>query len=193
MSSKQNIDIVRNIYCGFDDSNHCGNNPKGEIIVGVFSEREEDFKKMLFPHRRDISSALDFVSEESRGYLFTELPRGEEYSKHFNLPLVAPVLLQEYLSRNSTGMIPTMITMGFDGPIKRKWKNILEQDLENYDDVKIEYFTGCAKRECPPAVYMADTISNWLFGLTFEEIVTEHEEMVNIPYETLSERLKLFN
>ena len=192
MTSNKCQNIRRDLYCGFDDSNHAGNNPKGEIIVGVFSERAEDFNREKFHKRRDVEKALCFVSKKHRGYLFTQLPKEADYLKHFNLPLVAPLFIKEYLARNSYGIEPTSLTLGFDGPIEKKWKNILEKDLEMFPDVKIEYFTGKTKRVCPISVYAADTISNWLFGLTFKEIVTEHSEMFNIPLETLAERLDLF-
>lgn len=194
MTSKKYKSRNRDIYCGLDDSNHASQNPKSEIIVGVFSENRSDFNSERQNTRRDIVSINNYLEGSDRTYLFTQLPKDKMFNRHFNLPLVAPFFMEEYLQRFPGKMPPTSITLGFDGMIYRKWKNVLKKDFsDKYGvDVSVEYFTGKTKRVCPYPVYSADAISNWLFGLSFEEIVVDKDEMFNIPLEELVERYKLF-
>lgn len=193
MDKKRFVDY-RNIYCGFDDSNHASLNPKNEIIVGVFSENPDDFIVRHRYSRRNIEKVLNSLEGPNRTYLFTQLPKNKMFNHHFNLPLVAPFLFQEYLNRFPGDKSPNCVTLGFDGEIYKRWENVLKKDfLREYDlEVKIENFTEKNKKICPFPVYAADTISNWLFRSSFEDVVTEHDEMINIPFEVLVERYKLF-
>lgn len=194
MTSKKYQSRNRDIYCGFDDSNHASQNPKSEIIVGVFSENRSDFISERQATRRNMTLISNYLEGSARTYLFTQLPKDKMFNRHFNLPLVAPFFMDEYLQRFPGKMSPTSITLGFDGMIYKKWKNVLKQDFsEEYGlDVNVEYFTGKTKRVCPFPVYSADAISNWLFGLSFGEIVMDRDEMFNISLEELAERYKLF-
>lgn len=193
MPSKKHQARNRFIYCGLDDSNHGGQNTKSEIIVGVFSENSEDANIRKFPNRRDYDIVSRFLKKPKVSYIFTELPKDEAYSKHFNLPLIAPFFIKEYLSRNQEKIGPTQINLGFDGPLERQWLDILARDFEEaYGlDASIQYFTGKNKRVCTSSVYSADVIANRLFSLSFQDISTGPERF-NIPLEDLAERLKVF-
>jgi hypothetical protein len=190
MVSKKHTKHNREIYFGFDDSNHGGQNAQEEIIVIVASEHQPDFLHRRFPNRRDLSLASRSFGQHSRRYYFTTLPKDSRFSAHFNLPLLAPSLIRHYLEEHP-GIEPYKIYLGFDGPVLKNWREVLEQDFPEYD-LEIEIFTGRTKRNCSLPVYLADTLANDLFRRSFGEVVSDSEHFVPIRLEEIAERIPFF-
>jgi len=181
----------RFLYAGFDDSNHLGQT-EGEVIVGIFSTKREDRLNQRFPKRRDHQKVKELLQKSWRDFRFTIILEEELKRTPYNLPLVMPFLLEDYLSSIREKAYPSELTLGFDGELKEREKLILERDLKPIETANIFNFTGKTKRHCPLPVYMADVHANYLFRTLTVERALSHRKYVPISSRELLERKKLF-
>ena len=63
----------RCLYVGMDDSNHAGEDIKGEINLAVFSFEHDDSVVRTFNNRRDYDFASRYMRNPQRDYRFTIL------------------------------------------------------------------------------------------------------------------------
>ncbi len=177
--------LERGVICfGFDESNHAGENPIGEIVVGTYSYDLEDSKKRKFPNTRDSSKLQKWLEEEGHGYKFTLL-LGEEYatrSSAKNLTETSPRLIEEILTDPKNPYpIPDTIKIYFDGGgFRREQREYLRNYFKDlgFKEVIIDNFIkkkGSKNRkhrkgsfrkgpDCPRVLYMADILANDLYN-----------------------------
>ncbi len=187
------------LYFGLDDSNHAGQK-KGEIIVATYSFWQEDSIVRDWPNTRNHSDSLKWLSTEGRGRVFTVLLHEENRHIDYNLPLVAPYLINHVLERTYGG--PDNIKIFLDGHLRTSDRKILREDFsEIFPNVVVDNFTkkergrGMVKRKrphCPAVVNIADNLSNYLFCNRSLEELTNSRGMVPIDREEIVERIKLF-
>lgn len=178
MSKKEHTKL----YVGFDDSNHAGKTSE-EIIVAVFSNNYKDSLIKKCPKRRNFQGAGEFLNNSGRDFRFTTLEH-EGAKKNFNLPLVAPYLIKNYIRFRDNLY---KISLFFDGPFEKRWEEIIEEDLREFN-IKIKNFSGPNKYRCPEVLCVADTKAN----LLFKGVNVDYEKYVKIDSGILEERIKLF-
>ena len=167
------------LICGFDDSNHAGDR-KGDIIAGVFSTREEDAVVEKFKNRRDRELFRRWFSQypEQRDYRFTELH--DEFLRRIqpNLPLVAPFLINSYLS--SASMEFDAIKIYFDGILKRWHKDFLRDIYSaRFEEVTIDNFVKKQNiHQCPTAVYIADILSHDIYEGLYSNVIENEKRVI---------------
>src|SRR3989339_258945 len=117
---------MKTLICGFDDSNHAGDR-KGDIITGVFSENPGDANVVRFRNRRDREFFRNWFANNfgNKDYRFAALHDDELRRIQPNLPLVAPSLIDNYLSSTRLGF--NKIQIYFDGILKKWHKEFLEK------------------------------------------------------------------
>ena len=176
---------------GFDDSNHSGNFGE-EYIVSVVSKLYEDSMPEAFKNRRNLSLVQKLMDNPDRDYVFTRLNHEFASRNKYNLPLVAPLIAENFIRGLSEEEKPEKIFLYFDGPIKAWWENILENDFERFD-IEIDCFTGNKKLHCPKVVYMADVISNDLYRKVKEGASLPLTRQVSLDEKSLFQRDSFFN
>src|SRR3989344_1054364 len=151
------------LYIGFDDSNHNGKR-KGEVIVAIFSEIYQDNLITHFPRERrnkefnEIEFWLKKISK--RDYRFTILTHLESKKGAYNLPLVAPYLVENYLKKREE---INELHLHFDGELKKPWKEIAIKDFKKSNNLVIKNYTGENKTEVPIVLGYADRMANFIF------------------------------
>ena len=182
----------RGVICfGLDESNHAGENRKGEIVVCTYSYDIEDSKKRKFPNTRNFSKLQKWLSEEGHGHRFTLLT-GENYrcqSSAINLTETAPRLIEEILTDPKNPYpIPDTLKIYFDGGgFKREQREYLRDYFKElgFKQVIVDNFIkkkGSKNRkvgkgrfrkgpECPGVLYMADVLANHLHNTTTGEVL----------------------
>lgn len=189
MISKKFSKLEKNLYIGFDDSNHAGH-VKKEIIVGIFSSIPEDNVIQKFPKRRDFKKVRNWMKNHNRDYRFTTLDHDFYFRNNYNLPLTAIYLVEDYLKSVKNKDFPTQISLNFDGLLKINWRKILESDFSDFG-LTIKNFKEKEKRNCPKLIYMADVFSNNLFKTFIFEKISKNKRFV-IPPREIYERERLF-
>ncbi|MBS3091055.1 hypothetical protein J4217_01235 [Candidatus Pacearchaeota archaeon] len=187
------------LISGADDSNHVGQNKKGEVIVVAFSTLKEDGLVIHQPYRRDISEAEKWLEKPERDYIFTLLTYGPEspefsvLSRPHNLVIVAPILVKEHLNRHRDLKLDSL-KIFLDGAMKANHRQYIRNSFPEFTSCVVDNFNKkqrtdqnklCKKIECPKIVKMADTISNMLFGnISLDDLF--HSEKYSSHYAPVS-------
>ncbi len=182
------------LYFGFDDSNHAGET-RGEIIVATYSWDRKDSVVKGRPNTRNHSRALSWVDSEGRGMVFTILTHYENRHVSYNLPLVAPYLVERVLEIQGDEK-PKNINLYFDGNFSSLDRKILRKDFKkSFPEIVIDNFIkkrNMRKRpHCPNVVYKADNLANYFFSNGLDNLLGD-ERMVTIDEADLAKRMKLF-
>lgn len=177
------------LYIGLDDSNHAGKT-KQEIIVSIFSTFKEDSIVKKFPNRRDYEKTMNLLKSKKRDYRFLLLPHEISKSNKYNLPLVAPYLIEDYLNANSIKDYETNIYLYFNGDLKNNWKKILKEDFKDFKGLEMKTFSSRGKQ--PLMVKLADTLANMLYRSPFNKL-SQNKSFILVPEEKIIERRKLFH
>lgn len=177
----------RILYVGLDDSNHAGKR-KGEIITAVFSHIYEDSLKTHFPRERkieeDIQSKNWIGKKRKRDFRFTILTHNISSKNSYNLFLVAPYLIQNYLEKIYPPDLDK-IEIYFDGKMMKSWEEMLQEDFKKIIPIGCFNFTGPNKTNVPYVLGVADRISHFLFKGEFGNLdsLLKNPKMVPINCE----------
>ena len=177
------------LYVGCDDSNHAGDS-KGEIIVAVFSFDREDSIVSDFSKDRDEERLNDWLISSGKDFRFSLLTAEVYRHSGQNLVPIVPILVDDYLSK--TPFHVSNLNIYLDGMLKSDARDSLREYFSGrhgIENVVVDNFTKKTKRlknrtekalHCPPLVYYADVLANFLYRKkTFEELST-HEKLVSI-------------
>src|SRR3989338_10701753 len=193
----ENLKLSSSLYVGVDDSNHAGTNKKGEIIVATFSTHLEDSIAKNQINRREAGKAYGWAQSSGRDYLFTILTDERSRRCSYNLVLVAPLLVKEFLKKHS---IDDSLNIGlyFDGPLKKYQKRFVCLDFpehgasaEGFD--KKNFSTQSGKKTprivYPNMVVIADTLAHDLYVTSrpLEQFLTD-PHMVSLDQEEITAR-----
>jgi len=152
------------LYVGLDDSNHAGDS-SGEIIIATFSYQHEDSVVKPFKNSRRPSYAERWVKREGRDTRFTILTHEKVRHSSYNLPIVAPFLIFDFLS--TAEEIPDHLKIYLDGRLEKKHKDLLREDFrEDFPNVVIDNFIKKKKEmkgeyqnaQSAPELYMLQII-----------------------------------
>ncbi|MDP3881816.1 MAG: hypothetical protein Q8Q31_02975 [Nanoarchaeota archaeon] len=194
------IDSIKkgsHIYVGTDDSNHAGTNKKGEIIVATFSIYHEDSIVKSQTNRREASKAYEWVRSPGRDYLFTILADERSRRCGYNLVLVAPLLVKEFLKRHQVDS-PLAINLYFDGPLRGYQRRFVREDfpehaihVDGFDkkDFSIQSGKKTPRILSPNMVSMADTLAHDLYvaSRSLEQCLTD-SHMTSLVQEEMTAR-----
>ena len=159
------------LYVGGDDSNHAGTS-KGEIIVSTFSFLKKDSLIQNFKNRRDYQKSFEWLKDPNRDYIYTAVTDEKYRHSSQNLIEVVPKLIEKYLFKN--GLFVKQINIYLDGRLDRGSKNLLRNYFigkNGIEKVVVDNFIKKTKNSkgrkskhpfCPPLVYHADVIANYL-------------------------------
>lgn len=177
------------IYVGVDDSNHSGDR-KGDIILATFTDQKSYGLVKNLGKGRDTQQVAELLKFKEIDYRFAVL--FDEVLRRIqpNLPLVAPFLIEDYLT---SFPLPEKLKVFFDGQLKGWHKELLRERFEpriGQGNLTINNFI---KRQgvhnCPRIVYFADVLSNQVYGGTFDEIM-ENPRRVEVDESKLLDLLK---
>ena len=175
------------MYFGLDESNHAGENRKGEIIVCTYSYDYDDSKKRKFPNTRDSSKLQKWLEQGGHGHRFTLLT-GEDYryqSSAINLIEAAPTLIEAIITSPDMPSIPDTIKIYFDGGgFRREQKEYLRGYFKNLGlkTVIVDNFIKKKGRknkkfrkgpDCPRLIYMADILANNLYNTPTGDLLAD--------------------
>lgn len=175
------------LYVGADDSNH-GADSKGEIILTTFSTKKEDGLVVHQHNRRDIT-ATEYWLKEGRDYRFTIIPPKKDGSrdyydpnKRYNLILIAPLVVKQYLLEKSALIKFEDLKIFFDGSMQGYHRRFVKNDFPDFPSLVVDNFNKkqrttegklCPRIECPRVVKEADTLANFLCNIPQEELVKD--------------------
>ena len=181
-----------NTLCfGFDESNHAGQNKKGEIIVCAYSPDQEDSIVKEWPNRRDYASVKEWLEKDGHDYRF-KIFTGDKYRfqcSAINLTEATPDLILSIMTEPGLNItIPPKIKLYFDGGgFHRDQKEFLREHFGKLGmEVVVNNFIKKNKNEsgkirkgphCPKVVYLADILANHLVNLQGGELLT-HPKLI---------------
>ena len=164
-----------------DDSNHAGENIKGEINLAVFSFMHQDSIVRVFNNRRNYSLAGEWISESGRDYRFTILTGERWMSGPTNLVYTAPALIGEFL-KDKSGMDIDSINLYLDGYLNSQNKKYLREQFKHIPHFTVANFIKkrrniggrISKRpRCPAVTYFADVLAHNMLGKSVEDCLTD--------------------
>ena len=178
------------LYVGMDDSNHAGENIKGEINAAIFSTLHQDSVIKAFPNRRDHSQATKWMMNfPERDYRFTLLTGEDWRTQPTNLIYTAPVLISSFLKDNPDMKVDSL-RLYLDGYLSSAGKAYLRSRFSYIGDFAVKNFVkknrnkegNLAKRPvCPPLVYMADNWAHILLRRSLAECLTDSRYVLFSP------------
>lgn len=163
------------LYVGMDDSNHAGENIKGEINLATFSLLRQDSIVKEFPNRRDYSQASKWIRHPKRDYRFTILT-GDAETRQNNLVHTGPFLIRSFL-KDFPHLDIDSIRLYLDGHLNAGGKASLRSYFTDFDFTVNNFIKKGKNRRghttkrpiCPQLVYMADILAHNAFGRSLEE------------------------
>jgi len=177
---------AKTLYFGFDESNHAGQNRKGEIVVAVVSTLHEDSLIRYYSHHK---TNVDFLNLGGvYDYRFTLL-MGEEYrhaTSFKTLAEIAPFLVEPFLHDELK-----CLKLYFDGIMKKPQKNFLRARFPQIESIVVQDFVKKGKLSkasikkkrdiaCPRVVYLADSLAHALY-LTPTGNLLSHPKFIPPP------------
>jgi hypothetical protein len=165
------------LYVGADDSNHAGENVKGEIILATFSYNHADSLVRLHKNRRDQAATVDWIKTPGNYYLYTLLTEESYRRRGDNLPKILPFLVKRFLASNER---PEALKLYLDGPLSWQDKDYLREEFKHIPKVVIANFikkrniNGVLHKRpiCPNLVYIADNLAHGIFPEALEKILS---------------------
>lgn len=183
------------LYIGLDDSNHAGKRG-GEIITAIFSKYYLDKQINVFPRerkKREYYEIKEWMNKTERDFRFTILTHKTLLKGAYNLPLVAPYLINDYLKKEKD---IEKLYIYFDGKLEKSWEDILKRDFKKYQ-LMISNFTGPNKTKIPNVLGIADRFSNFIFREKLGSLdeLLENSKMVPIDLSSdlFTKRKELFS
>ncbi len=184
--------MERILYIGLDDSNHADASKRAEIITAIFSFKHEDSLRKVWPKQRRKGNALRSMRNPGLDYRFTILD--EEVFTHtpYNIPLLAPYLIDNFIE----GLVekPDNIKIYLDGLHTSKHKDLLRESFRGeFPDVVVSHFTkNKGVPNCPRVVDLAHNYANMLINEP-SGIVLNDPKRVIVPGEELLKRALKFS
>lgn len=188
----EDISKPETLYIGIDDSNHAGQNKKGEIILATFSRDPDDGKAQRQNVRRDAHKASLWFNQKNHDYRFTILSDEDSRHRGYNVVLIAPLLIRAYLEEHCPDIDKLFIAC--DGPIRRNQKIYIEEHFSEYrvqaeGFIKKTHHNGKLQSSCiaPYVVTAADVWAHWLYSTQPLEALATSPKMVAISSVTVEE------
>ncbi len=172
MSKKE----VERLIVGADDSNHAGTS-KGEIIVSTFSFLPEDSIVKKFRNTRDFEDTRHWLSFPNMDYRYALLTARRYRHNSQNLVEIVPFLIKEYIAeqnfavKNLSIFLDGRLASGNRGYLKEIFIGFagIERVVDNFIKKKHNLGGRIEKHpECPPVVYYADVLANYLYSTALE-------------------------
>ncbi|MGV8151805.1 MAG: hypothetical protein ACP5OG_01890 [Candidatus Nanoarchaeia archaeon] len=182
------------LYAGFDSSQYSNGefkekDNKKEICSGIFSLIHEDTDYITVSNKRETDYLSSLNSNYRKSLSVRVDPRNINSDSYISPLSYGSVSLTKFFIKNTPFYNFDSLEMHFDGPVSRKEKNFIKENLlEYFPEVKIrsyiKYFNQVrlpAKRRNNPKAYskyckipflvnLADIISNQLFK-TYRHII----------------------
>ena len=165
------------LYFGFDESNHTGQNKKGEIVVVLVSSDVNDSFVQNYPnHRENVEFVMSGGGQYD--YRFTIL-MGDKYRYHSSSTTLAENAF--FLTKPFIHEKLKCIKLYFDGPILRWQKEFIRDQFSGIEKVIVDNFTKKQKinnintrkgPKCPRVVYLADSLANRLYNTPTGELLS---------------------
>lgn len=180
---------INPLYVGGDDSNHAGQNKKGELNVATFSLLKEDSIVKNFPNKRDYSKTENWIKSDSRDYRFLILSSERFRYSSNNLIYTMPKLIRNYLEENDIYLKNLKIYL--DGRLEKNARKDLKEIFEDFHGIEKVFTDNFIKKnknkqgrivkrpKFPALVYHADVLASILFKKPFEEIISD-KKLVDI-------------
>lgn|SRR3989338_6483728 len=174
----KDIRLKEELYIGVDDSNHAGQNKKGEIILATFSYDSIDGKVQRQSTRRDPGKVSSWLEQPNHDYRFTILSDEDSRHRGYNVVLIAPLLIKAHLAELQHRV--SRLSILCDGPIRKHHKRYIKTHFEEYD-INVEGFIKKSHHNgklqsshiMPYVVAAADTWANWLYTQSLETLTTD--------------------
>lgn len=201
MAEKYIENTQTTLYVGADESNH-GGDSRGEIVLTTFSTKREDGLVLPRQNRRDFPQTEKWLSEggDYRFTIVTYNPSDPLHSynpnKGYNLVLVAPLIVKQYILQKSASEKFENLKMFFDGNMQGYQRRFVKSDFPDFPNCVIDNFNKkhrneqgklCPRVECPRVVKEADSIANFLFTKSLNELMA-NPNFVHIDPRMILER-----
>lgn len=194
---------TRTLYVGIDDSNHGNKAKPAEVILATFSIYPTDsyIQDKIVKRRRNHAEAISWLELPERDYRFTVLTDPLFATRIYNIPLVAPFLIKDYLNGNPD---INSLEIHIDGAILPVYRDKLTEELREFsDDVQVSNFVKAKVQSFGPRrklcthqmrsllIHHADILANALTrGMNIQR---KHENQVDISLESLLEKEKAYS
>lgn len=190
----------KTLYVGADDSNHGNKAKPAEVIMAIFSFESADsfIRRRTVNKKRNHRESINWLEYPLRDYRFTILKDVKFASTCYNLPLVVPFLISDYLTTN-----PDIknLEIQLDGALLPIYKEMMVKNLEGFENVSVSNFAKSGIRVGEnrsrnlykhqmrsPLIHHADILANAFFrGMNVPRNAENH---VYIPLEQLLEKEK---
>jgi hypothetical protein len=150
------------LIVGLDDSNHANGDSRGEILVGNFSQINDDSLVYCFPNRKRNDSYEEWLNLSLyRDYRFSLLTSELSRKAHTHLPFVAPIFVKSYLEQKPD-VIVKKIKIYLNGDLPKTFRKKIREALIGFrgiENVVVDSFRTNSL-EYPPVVYFADVLAS---------------------------------
>jgi len=177
------------LYVGMDDSNHAGEDIKGEINLAVFSFEHDDSIVRTFNNRRNYDLASQYMQNPRRDYRFTILTGERWRAGPLNLAYTAPLLINSFLREKSKLGIDS-VKLYLDGYLDSKGRQYIREQFRHVPNFVVANFMKkrknsngrmCKGPRCPRVVYLADILAHRVLGNKLEECLMDSKYL---PFQT---------
>ena len=181
---------VEALYVGADDSNHAGQDKKGEIIAATFSINIEYSVARNFPSTRNQRALQRWLDLQENDFRFLILSSERYRHSGQNLVEALPDLVMNYLLE--TELAPETLMLYLDGELNEEGEDFLRNRLRGKGGIERVFSEGFPKKRktpkakkrkgmyCPALVYYADILANRLYRTETFKTLSQHEKFVGI-------------
>jgi hypothetical protein len=122
----------KTLYVGVDDSNHADKVRPAEVILATFSFDHADgcIREKKIGRKKNHKESIGWLKYPQRDYRFTILTDGKFVHTCYNLPLIVPFLIRDYLKENTE---VNNLEIHLDGAFLPEYKENLVREMAEFE------------------------------------------------------------